>query len=118
LVPIGQVYPVTQSERWLLSGCAEALVCDEDEMVERGQPCGDFGQHGAAFMDLAAVAIGPDGEDDLRLDLVEAVDDAAAAEFGGADGPDGAEAGRGEERDDGLRNIRAIADNFDATAAT
>jgi hypothetical protein len=42
------------------------------------------------------------GEQDLGLDLAEAVEHAAHAEVGRARGPDGAERGRRQHRDDGL----------------
>ena len=58
---------------------------------------------------LAAVAVAVDGEQDDRLDLLEAVEDAAGAEVGGAGGPDGADGRRGEQRGDGLRDVGQIA---------
>ncbi len=48
---------------------------------------------------LAAVRVAVDGEEDLGLDLGEAVDDRAGAEVGRAGRPDGADRGGGEKAD-------------------
>ncbi len=58
---------------------------------------------------LAAVPVAVDGEQDDGFDLLEAVQDAAGSEVGGAGGPDGADGGRGEEGDDGLRDVGQVA---------
>ena len=50
--------------------------------------------HLAAVEVLAAVAVAVDREEDLRLDLGEAVDDAGGAEVGRAARPDRADARR------------------------
>ena len=69
----------------------------------------------AAVMVLAAVAVAVDRQQHLRLDLGEAVDDAARAEVGRAARPDRAEAGGGEEGGDRLGDVRHVGD--DAVAA-
>ena len=56
---------------------------------------------------LAAVHVAVDREQHLRLDLREAVDHAARAELGRDAGPDRAEAGGGQERDERLGDVRA-----------
>ena len=63
----------------------------------------------------AAVAVAVDREEDLRLDLREAVDDARGAEVGRAARPDRADRGGGREGDDRLRDVRHVGD--DAVAA-
>ena len=55
---------------------------------------------------LPAVAVPVHAEQHLRCELGEPVDHAAPAEIGGAAGPDGADAGGGQHRDDGLRDVR------------
>jgi hypothetical protein len=54
------------------------------------------------------VAVAVDGEQDLRLDLREAVDDAAGAEVRRAARPDRTEARRRQERGDRLRDVRDV----------
>ena len=63
-----------------------------------------------------AVAIAVDGEQHRRLDLREAVDHRARAEVRRAARPDRAEPGRGQERRDGLGDVRHV--GRDAVAAT
>ena len=75
--------------------------------AQGGQLAAQFGDGLGAVVLLAAVAVAVDGEQDGRLDLLEAVQDAAGAEVGGAGGPHGADGGGGQERDDGLRHVRA-----------
>src|SRR5690606_29993558 len=58
---------------------------------------------------LAAVAVSVDGEQDDRLDLLEAVEDAAGAEVGRAGCPHAAHGGCGEEGDDGLGDVGQVA---------
>ena len=70
---------------------------------------------GAAVEVLPAVAVPVDGEQHLRLDLREAVDDAADAELGRRRRPDRAERGAGEERRDRLGDVRQV--RGDAVAA-
>ncbi len=56
--------------------------------------------------DLAVVVIALDREEDHRLDLAKAVEDALPAEIGRAGRPDRAEAGRSQHEDDRLRHVR------------
>ena len=74
-----------------------------------------LGDHVAAVEVPAAVAVAVDREQDLGLDLGEAVDDAGRAEVGRAARPDRADAGRGEEGDDRLRDVREVGDDAVAT---
>ena len=62
-----------------------------------------------------AVAVTVDREEDLRLELAEAVDNGARAKVGRAARPDRAEAGRREERNDRFGDVRHVGD--DAVAA-
>src|SRR5579884_80144 len=57
---------------------------------------------------LAAVAIAVDGEEHLRLDLGEPVDDAAHSELGGAARPRRADARTAEEGRNRLGNVRQV----------
>lgn len=81
--------------------------------VHDGAQCGqfpaEFGDGVGAVVFLAAVAVAVDGEQDDGFDLLEAVEDAAGAEVGGAGGPDAADGGGGEEGDDGLRDVGEVA---------
>src|SRR5918994_75732 len=70
-----------------------AQVWDRDDALERGDLGRDLGDGLAPVEVLAPVAVAVDGEEDLGLDLGEAVDDAGGAEVGRAGGPDRAEAG-------------------------
>ena len=74
-----------------------------------GSSAAEFGDGVAAVVFLAAVAVAVDGEQDDGFDLLEAVQDAAGAEVGGAGGPDAADGGGGEEGDDGLRDVGEVA---------
>ncbi len=80
-----------------------------DDGAQGGQFTAEFGDRVPAVVLLAAVAVAVDGEQDDRLDLLEAVEHAAGAEVGGAGGPDAAHRGGGEEGDDGLRDVREVA---------
>ena len=82
---------------------------DVDDGAQGGQFAAQFGDRVAAVVLLAAVAVAVDGEQDDRFDLLEAVQDAAGAEVGGAGRPDAADGGCGEEGDDGLRDVREVA---------
>jgi hypothetical protein len=62
--------------------------------------------HGVRAVEVAAVvAVAVDRQQDLRLDLCEAVDHRAGAEVGRAARPHGAERRRGQERRDRLRDV-------------
>ena len=63
-----------------------------------------------------AVAVAVDGEQDARLDLREAVDDAAHAEVGRAARPDRAEARARVEGDGGLEDVGDVRDDAVARA--
>ncbi len=63
-----------------------------------------------------AVAVAVDGEQEARLDLREAVDDAARAEVGGAARPDRAEARARVEGDGGLEDVGEVRDDAVARA--
>ena len=80
-----------------------------DDGAQGGQFAAQFGDRVAAVVLLAAVAVAVDGEQDDRFDLLEAVEDAAGAEVGGAGRPDAAHRRCGEEGDDGLRDVREVA---------
>ena len=67
-----------------------AQVGHDHDPLEARDLAGDLGHGVQAVEVLAAVAVAVDGEKDLRLDLGEAVDDAAGAEVRGAARPDGA----------------------------
>ena len=75
-------------------------------VLERGQAAGDLGELGADVDRLAVVAVAVDRDQHLGLDLAEAVEHALDAEIGRAGGPDRAERGRGQHRDDGLCGMR------------
>ena len=59
---------------------------------------------------LLAVPVAGDGQDDLRLELPEAVEHAAHAELGWARRPDRAETCAREEADERLRDVREVGD--------
>lgn len=82
---------------------------DVDDRAEGRELGAQFGDGVAAVVLLAAVAVAVDGEEDDGLDLLEAVQDAAGAEIGGAGGPHAADGGGGEERHDGLRDVGQVA---------
>ena len=75
-------------------------------MLEAGQPGDDLADLGAAVVVAAAVTVAVHAEQDLRGELTEPVADPAAAEVGGAAGPDRADAGGGQHGDRGLRDVR------------
>ena len=60
---------------------------------------------------LVAVPVRGDGQEHLRLELAEAVEDAPDAELGRARGPDRAEARAREEADERLRDVREVGDD-------
>ena len=68
----------------------------------------DLGHPLAAVEVLAAVAVALGGEQDLRLDLLEAVHDGRRAELRRAARPDRADARAREERNHGLRHVRHV----------
>jgi hypothetical protein len=80
----------------------------EPHDARAGQLGGDRVDLRAAVEVPAAVAVAVDGQEDLRLDLREAVDHRARAELGRRRGPDRAERRRGQERRDRLRDVREI----------
>ena len=86
-----------------------------DRVLERRQAGLDRGDLLAPVDRLAAVRVAVDRDEHLRLDLREAVDHAARAELRRDAGPDRAEAGRGEEADQRLGDVREV--GHDAVAA-
>ena len=80
-----------------------------DDGAQGGQFAAQFGDGVAAVVLLAAVAVAVDGEQHDGFDLLEAVEDTAGAEVGGAGRPDAADGRGGEEGDDGLRDVREVA---------
>src|SRR5258706_513112 len=68
-------------------------VGDLDDRLQRGQRRADGRDLLAAVDGLVAVAVAVDGDQDLGLDLLPAVDDRAGAELRCATGEDGAQAG-------------------------
>ena len=82
-----------------------------DEGLEGRQPLADRRHLLAAVDELVAEAVAGHGQEHLRLELPQAVEDAAHAELGRAGGPDRAQAGGGEEGDDRLRDVREVRDD-------
>src|SRR5207253_2597404 len=79
----------------------EGLFDGRELALERGDRVG-------AVEVLAPVAVAVDREQHLRLDLREAVDDAADAELGRAARPDRADARAAEEGRDRLGDVREV----------
>ncbi len=73
---------------------------------QRREPLPDLGHDLSTVVLPPAVAVPVHGEQQLRFDLREAVDDAADAELGRAARPDGSQAGGGQEGDQRLRDVR------------
>lgn len=90
-------------------GGVRAEQRDVYEGAQGGQFAAEFGDRLPAVVLLAAVAVAVDGEQDDGFDLLEAVQDAAGAEVGGAGGPHGADGRGGEEGDGGLRDVGQVA---------
>jgi hypothetical protein len=86
------------------------------DVPQRRQLGPDLGDLAAPVHLLVAVGVAGHGEHHRRFDLGEPVDDAARAELGGAAGPDGAQAGGGEEGDERLGSVGQVADDPVATA--
>jgi hypothetical protein len=78
---------------------------DEHQPLEAREPGDDLPHDVRAVVVAARVPIAVDGEEHLRFDLAEPVDDGAGPEVGRARGPDRAEARRGEERDHRLGTV-------------
>ncbi len=86
-------------------------VGQEHRVLECRQPRPDL-RHGAEPVVVpAAVAVAVDGEQHLRLELGEAVDDGPDPEVRGARRPDRADARAGEKRGDGLLDVREVGDD-------
>ncbi len=77
-------------------------------MLDRGQGLSQLLDHRSAVEVLATVAVAVHGQQHLRFDLREPVDDAAHAEVGRAGGPDRAEGGHRVEGGDGLRQVGQV----------
>lgn len=82
---------------------------DVDHRAQGGELAAQLGDGVGTVVLLAAVAVAVHREQDDRLDLLEAVEDAAGAEVGGAGCPDSADRRGGEQRGDGLRDVGQIA---------
>src|SRR3954471_15787448 len=81
---------------------------DDHGGPDRREPVADRGELLGPVPALPAVAVAVDGQEHLWLDLGKAVDHAGAAELGGAGGPDGAEARRGQEPDHRLGHVGQV----------
>ncbi len=79
-----------------------------DDGAQGGQFAAEFGDGVAAVVFLAAVAVAVDGEQDDGFHLLEAVEDAAGTEVGGAGRPDAAHGGGGQEGDHSLGDVREV----------
>lgn len=90
-------------------GCLGAQQRDVHDGAQGGQFTAQFGDRVTAVVLLASVAVAVHGEQDHGFDLLEAVEDAAGAEVGGAGGPDPAHGRCGEQGDHGLGDVREIA---------
>jgi hypothetical protein len=99
-------------EALLPAGAVEMAEPDELAADLRVDAVDDAG----AVEVLAAVAVAVDRQQDLRLDLREAVDDAAGAELGRRGGPDRPERGGGHEGGDGVGDVREVAGDAVAPA--
>ena len=84
--------------------------------LERRELALQFGHQVHAVVRGSIVPVPVDREEDPELDLPETVHDAADAELGRATRPDRPQAGRGEERDQGLGDVGHEGD--DPVAAT
>jgi len=85
-----------------------AGIGNDDDGLDAGQP----GQHLAQLVEavelLAAVKIPFGGDQRLRCDLPEAVEDTLGAEIGRTGRPDRAHARRRQHGDDGLGRVRRV----------
>ncbi len=86
-------------------------VGEDDGPLEARHRRLQLGDHVAAVKVPAAVAVAVDREQDLGLDLGEAVDDAGGSEVGRAARPDCADAGGREEGGDRLGDVRHVGDD-------
>ena len=102
-------------ERLVPVAPAGVEVAERHRVLERGHLALHALDQLAAVVVLAAVAVAVDGQQHLRLDLGEAVDDRARAEVRRAARPHRAEARGGEEGGDRLGDVRHVGD--DAVAA-
>ena len=94
-----------------LGGLGEQLVPaarHQHRVLDRRDRGHDLGHTLAAVEVAPAVAVALGGDQDLRLDLLEAVDDGGRSELGRAARPDGADARAGQERHDGLGHVRHV----------
>lgn len=81
---------------------------DVDDGAQSGEFAAKLRDRVGAVVFLAAVAVAVDGEKDDGFDLLEAVEDTAGAEVGGAGGPDAADGRGGEEGDNGLGDVGEV----------
>ena len=87
-----------------------------DDRGQAGQGRGDLRDHLGPGVFLAVVGVAVAGDEHRRLDLREPVDHAARAEVRRARRPDRAQAGRGEQADDRLGDVRQQGGDPVATA--
>ncbi len=86
-------------------------VGEDDGALEGRHLVLEAGEDLGAVEVLASVAVSVRGQQDLGLDLGEAVDDAGSPEVGRARGPDGADRGGGKEADDRLGDVGEVGDD-------
>ncbi len=85
-----------------------AQVVMHDEVPHAGQGRAQFGHGGRAVDVAAAIAHAVAGDQHLGLDLLEAIEHGVRPHVGRAHAPDRAEAGAGQEGDDGLGNVGQV----------
>ena len=82
-----------------------AEIRDDDDRRRAGQPGRDLLKLVGVVDDLAGVIVAVGGDEQLRLDLAEAVERPARSEVGRGRGPHRADRGGGERRRDRLRQV-------------
>ena len=102
--------------RRAVGGRRRVEMRQQDRAFERRQRCLDLGQDRAPVEGFAAVRVAIHGEQHLGLDLGETVDQAAGPEVRRATRPDRPDRRAGQERHDGLRDVRH--DRHDPVTAT
>ena len=109
----GQLVP---GHRVVDAGRIGPEVGEDDGRGEARERRADGGHLGAAVHLALPVSVAVDREEHLRLDLAESVDDGSHAELGRAARPDRPQRSGGEQRDDGLGDVRQVAGDAVATA--
>ncbi len=110
-VRVEQLLPGDRSRAHGCRLCRRVQVGQQDGLLDGWELGQDSGGDSGAIEVLAAMAVAVDGQQDLGLDLGEAVDDAAGAELGGGARPDRAEAGGRQEGDQGLGDVGHVGDH-------